>query len=84
MAEFRLDFEKPIVELENKLKELVRISESNKMDMSEEINLINQKINHLMLTTYANLTPWQRVQMARHPERPYMLDYIERIFTNFV
>ena len=84
MAEFRLDFEKPIVELENKLKELVRISESNKMDMSEEINLINQKINHLMLTTYSNLTPWQRVQMARHPERPYMLDYIERIFTNFV
>ncbi|MEG1979434.1 MAG: acetyl-CoA carboxylase carboxyltransferase subunit alpha [Victivallaceae bacterium] len=84
MAEFRLEFEKPIVELENKLKELVRISENNKMDMSEEINLINQKINHLMQSTYANLTPWQRVQMARHPERPYMLDYIERIFTDFI
>ncbi|MDD5698827.1 MAG: acetyl-CoA carboxylase carboxyltransferase subunit alpha [Victivallaceae bacterium] len=84
MANSCLDFEKPIAELEKKLAEWQEFSAGNNIDVSEEVNSLQQKIEELMKKTYASLTPWQRVQLARHPKRPYMLDYVEKIFTDFI
>ncbi len=79
-----LDFEKPIVELEKKLQEWVKLSESNEIDVDDEVKVLRKKLNATMKRIYKNLTPWQRVQFARHPQRPYTLDYVERIFTDFM
>lgn len=79
-----LEFEKPIVELEKKLQEWVTLSESSKIDVSDEVKVLRKKLDTTMKKIYENLTPWQRVQFARHPERPYTLDYIERVFTDFM
>ncbi|MDR0931636.1 MAG: acetyl-CoA carboxylase carboxyltransferase subunit alpha [Victivallales bacterium] len=84
MAEIYLEFEKPLVELRKKLQELQELSENNKVDLSLEIESLTGRINETMKEIYSSLTPWQRVQLARHPERPYTLDYIEHIFTNFI
>ncbi len=84
MAEFYLDFEKPIVELKNKISELTAFSEANGLDVSDELKALNEKLNETSRNIYTSLSPWQRVQMARHPKRPYTLDYIERIFNNFM
>lgn len=77
-----LDFEKPIIELENKITELKSIS--NVIDINEEIKELEKKIDELRLDIYKNLTRWQRVQIARHPERPQTMDYIENLFENFI
>ncbi len=77
-----LDFEKPIIELENKITELKSIGDV--IDISEEIKELEKKIDELRLDIYKNLTRWQRVQIARHPERPQTLDYIENIFDEFI
>ena len=79
-----LDFEKPIFELEKKLAEWKEFSATNDIDVSEEMDSLQKKIQELMKKTYSNLTPWQRVQLARHSKRPYTLDYIEKIFTDFI
>lgn len=84
MPEFYLDFEKPIVELKKKIQELTEFSASNQIDVSTEITALTNKLNNTMKEIYTTLTPWQRVQLARHPERPYTQDYIERMFTNFI
>jgi acetyl-CoA carboxylase carboxyl transferase subunit alpha len=84
MANTCLDFEKPIFELEKKLAEWQEFSQVNDMDVSEEMNSLQKKIQELMKKTYKHLTPWQRVQLARHPQRPYTLDYIKKIFTDFI
>lgn len=84
MPEFYLDFEKPIVELKKKIQELTEFSASNQIDVSTEITALTNKLNDTMKEIYTTLTPWQRVQLARHPERPYTQDYIERMFTNFI
>jgi len=84
MANTCLDFEKPIFELEKKLIEWEKFSAENDIDVSEEMDSLQKKIQELMKKTYTNLTPWQRVQLARHSKRPYTLDYIERIFTDFI
>ncbi len=84
MAEFYLDFEKPIVELKKKIQELTDFSVANALDVSSELNSLNDKLNDTIKNIYSSLTPWQRVQLARHPERPYTLDYIDRIFNNFI
>ena len=84
MAEFHLDFEKPLVELKNKIHELQKFSETSKIDVSLEIAALQKKIEETRKAIHDNLTPWQRIQLARHPERPYTLDYIERIFNNFI
>ena len=84
MPEIHLEFEKPIVELRKKLLELQEFSESNRLDLSTEINSLTERIDQTMKDVYSKLTPWQRVQLARHPERPYTLDYIERLFPNFI
>ena len=85
MAEFYLDFEKPIAELRTKLQELSEISSSHPGDaMANCVKMLQQQLDETIRNTYANLSSWQRVQLARHPERPYALDYISRIFTDFM
>ena len=84
MNELKLEFEKPILELQKKIEEMKRFSSENNIDVSQEINALVQKLDTMTKDIYSNLTPWQRVQLARHPDRPYTLDYIERIFNNFI
>ncbi|MDP4607521.1 MAG: acetyl-CoA carboxylase carboxyltransferase subunit alpha [Burkholderiaceae bacterium] len=79
-----LDFEQPIAELENKVDELRYVQSESAVDISQEIEQISKKSLQLTKDIYANLTPWQVTKIARHPERPYTLDYINGIFTHFV
>ena len=79
-----LDFEKPIAELEAKLQDMQQMAEESKVDVSKEVKSLEVKINELKKETYSNLTRWQRVQLSRHPDRPYTLDYIEGITTKFI
>jgi acetyl-CoA carboxylase carboxyl transferase subunit alpha len=82
MAKTVLDFEKPIAELEAKLEEMKKLSD--KMDLGREIAKIEEKVKVLKEGIYKDLTRWQRVQLARHPDRPYTLDYIYAITDNFI
>ncbi len=84
MNEFVLDFEKPIVELERRIKEMKDYSENEKVDISDEIKRFEQKSAKLRKEIYSKLNRWQRVQLARHPQRPYTLDYIERMTSDFI
>ena len=81
----QLDFEKPIIELQTKLDELRQHPEKHSLGISfeEEIQLIEKKLEETRRYIFLNLTPWQRVQLARHPRRPYTLDYLEYAFTDF-
>ena len=79
-----LDFEQPIAELENKIEELRYVQSESAVDISDEIDQLSKKSQQLTKEVYANLTPWQVTKIARHPDRPYTLDYIQRIFTHFV
>jgi acetyl-CoA carboxylase carboxyl transferase subunit alpha len=79
-----LDFEKPIVELEKKIQELKSFMIEKKIDLSAEIKKLDDKLEHLKKDTYINLSAWQKVQLARHPLRPYTLDYISMIMSDFV
>ncbi len=78
-----LDFEKPIAELEAKLSELRKLSVDAELNISDEMELLETKSRSLTQSIFSSLTPWQIAQLARHPERPYTLDYIERICTDF-
>ncbi len=78
-----LEFEKPISELEKKLSEMIALAEQNKIDMSSAIKELENKILELKKNIYGNLTSWQKVLLSRHPDRPYTLDYIQNIFTDF-
>jgi len=78
-----LDFEKPIAELEIKLAELRQISSSGEVNIEAEVKKLQEKIDKLIKKSYQNLSPWQKVQVARHPERPHTSDYIASLFTNF-
>jgi len=78
-----LDFEQPIAELENKIEQLRYVQDDSAVDISEEISRLETKNLTLTKDIYAKLTPWQIAQVARHPQRPYTLDYIEHIFTDF-
>ncbi len=82
MAKVILDFEKPIVELEQKIAEMRELGQQ--IDISKEISDLELKIDDLRIDIYKNLTRWQRVQLARHPERPITSDYIKNVFTDFV
>ena len=79
-----LDFEKPIFELEKKINELKSLSTVGELDLESEVKKLESRLVHVKKETYDNLTPWQRVQIARHPKRPYTLDYIRTIFSDFV
>ncbi|MCE1184350.1 MAG: acetyl-CoA carboxylase carboxyltransferase subunit alpha [Rhodocyclales bacterium] len=78
-----LDFEQPIAELENKIEALRFGQEDSAVDISEEIDRLAEKSQSLTKEIYAKLTPWQIAQVARHPQRPYTLDYVAHIFTDF-
>lgn len=78
-----LDFEQPIAELEAKIEELRLVGNDNQINITEEIEKLRQKSDRLTEKIYSSLTAWQIVKVARHPRRPYTLDYIERIFSGF-
>src|SRR5476651_2408028 len=78
-----LDFEQPIAELEAKIEELRFVQDDSAVDISEEIERLSKKSQQLTKDLYANLTPWQVSQIARHPQRPYTLDYVNELFTDF-
>ena len=80
---YTLEFEKPLRELEKQLITLNQVSQESKVDVSSEIRAIEIKIEKTKKEIYSNLTPWQRVQLSRHPKRPYSLDYINLIFADF-
>ena len=78
-----LDFEKPIAELEEKLQDMKSLANNN-VNVEEAVKSLEDKIKTLKKDTFQNLTRWQRIQLSRHPERPYTLDYIDKITNNFV
>ncbi len=78
-----LDFEQPIAELEGKIEELQLVGTDNDLNITEEIGRLREKSQKLTESIYSSLTPWQIVQVARHPHRPYTSDYIPRIFDDF-
>jgi len=78
-----LSFEQPIAELEAKIEELQLVGNDNDVNIAEEVTRLREKSRKLTQSIYAKLTPWEVVQVARHPQRPYTLDYIQRIFTDW-
>ncbi|MEE2671686.1 MAG: acetyl-CoA carboxylase carboxyltransferase subunit alpha [Bdellovibrionota bacterium] len=81
--EYTLDFEKPVHELENQIKELKEANSRSGLDINKEISALQNKVDDLLKEIYDNLTPWERVQLSRHPKRPHTLDYINHILENF-
>ena len=79
-----LDFEKPIAELEEKLSSMKQLADDNQVDVAEAVKTLEDKINSLKKETFDNLTRWQRVQLSRHADRPYTLDYIYAITHDFI
>jgi acetyl-CoA carboxylase carboxyl transferase subunit alpha len=79
-----LEFEKPLYELEEKIQQLREFSRTHEVDVSHGVQLLEERIVETKRRLFANLTPWQRVQLARHPERPLPRDYIERLFSDFL
>ena len=84
MPPFTLPFEKPVLDLENKLHELENFSKEQDIDVSHEVERMKEKIKSTREQIYSNLTSWQKVQVARHPDRPYTMDYIKHMTTDFV
>jgi len=84
LAQEYLEFEKPIAELEKKIEELTLFTSNGNIDLEEEILKLHKKSDQLRAEIYSRLTPWQKVQISRHPNRPYTLDYIEAMLTDFV
>ncbi|ABB15723.1 acetyl-CoA carboxylase carboxyltransferase subunit alpha [Carboxydothermus hydrogenoformans] len=84
MANFLFEFEKPLVELENKISDLKKFAEEKNIDVSRELELLSAKAQQLAKEIYQNLTPWQRVLLARHPERPNTRDYINYLCDDFI
>ncbi len=84
MKSGELPFERPIIELRNKIDELKRFMEEQSLDLSEEIRTLEERAQRLENEIYGNLTPWQKVKIARHPSRPTTSDYIKGLFTDFI
>ena len=78
-----LDFEQPVVQLEAKIAELRNVTSDNRLDITQEIRQLEKKHSKLIQSIYTQLSPWQITQLARHPQRPYTLDYIKALFTDF-
>src|SRR6478609_11227181 len=78
------DFEKPIVNLEKKLVDLRELAKQEGVDFAAEISILEKKVSALIDETYAKLTPWQKVQLSRHPARPYTRDYVDLLFPDFM
>ncbi|MEW6002306.1 MAG: acetyl-CoA carboxylase carboxyltransferase subunit alpha [Nitrospirota bacterium] len=84
MIRYYLEFEKPIEELELKIEELKRLSDGREIDISSEIKKLEKKAKEIRSEIFSTLTPWQRTLIARHPERPYTLDYINLMTSDFI
>jgi len=84
MARYILEFEKPLFELEKKLEEVKKMAPSEKTEWAQEIRNLENQIEKLRQRIYTSLSPWEKVQVARHPDRPKTLDYINLIFSNFL
>lgn len=84
MFENHLEFEAPLAELKKKIQELEKFSATSGIDVSGEIKALNTKLQETMNEIYSNLSPWQKVQISRHPARPYTLDYISRLCPDFM
>ncbi|GAA0234833.1 acetyl-CoA carboxylase carboxyltransferase subunit alpha [Castellaniella daejeonensis] len=78
-----LEFEQPLAELDQKIEELRYVQTDSAVDISEEVNRLQQKSQSLAKSIYAKLTPWQTALVARHPQRPYTMDYVQALFTDF-
>src|SRR3989442_8542689 len=78
-----LEFEQPIAELETRIEELRYVQDDSAVDISEEIQRLTKRSQTLTKDIYGKLTPWQVAQVARHPQRPYKLDYLQALFTDF-
>ena len=78
-----LEFEQPIAELEAKIEELRLVGDDNEINIQDEVSRLEEKSRSLTESIFSNLKPWQVAQIARHPQRPYMLDYVARIFDDF-
>jgi acetyl-CoA carboxylase carboxyl transferase subunit alpha len=81
---YTLDFEKPLQELDRQIEELKRLGEERQIDVGTELKLLTDKLSTVREEIYRNLSPMQRVMVARHPRRPYTLDYLSSIFTDFI
>ena len=81
---YYLDFEKPVAELENKIEELRRLADGKDMNITSEIKKLSKKAQDLRADIFSKITPWQKTLIARHPERPYTLDYIRLLMEDFV
>ena len=80
-----LDFEKPVAELESKISELRAIdTDDDAVSITEEVTRLQQKAHQALMDTYAKLTPWQKTQVARHPDRPHCLDYVSALIEDFI
>ena len=79
-----LDFEKPVAKLEERIAELRTAAEGDTVDIAAELKRLEKKSRDLLASTYASLTPWQKTQVARHPQRPHFRDYVEHAFDEFV
>lgn len=84
MLGFILDFERPVIELEKKIEELKLLADGEHLEVKDEVQRLEKKVVHLRKNVYSRLSRWQRVQLARHPDRPYTLDYIKYIITDFI
>jgi len=84
MPTYTLEFERPILELEAKIQELKQSAQTEHVDFSPEIARLERKIARLQEEVFTNLTPWQRTQIARHPNRPYTMDYVRLMLTDFI
>src|SRR5689334_5244552 len=78
------DFEKPIVNLEKKLQDLRDLAIHGKVDFTNEIEMLEKKMLVMIDDTFSKLTPWQKVQLSRHPNRPYTRDYVDLLFPDFL
>ncbi len=79
-----LDFERPVIELERKIKDMKDFAKDKNVEISQEVEALEKTLKKLQKDVYSNLSPWQRVQLARHPQRPHSLDYINLMTTDFV
>lgn len=84
MATYMLEFERPILELQAKIQELKQLAQDERADLTGEIARLERKVARMQDEVFAGLTPWQQTQIARHPSRPYALDYIRLLLTDFV
>ena len=79
-----LEFDKPVASLEERITEMRSLDVNHQVDVAHEIERLEAKIAELLASTYASLTPWQKTQVARHPQRPHFRDYVEHAFTDFM